>query len=100
MAIPAQDLMAAGSDEGTDSAGPGVAPADSTAPRTPHEEAILSIWRDVLDRPDMGIFDEVFELGGNSLHVIAVAARVRPTRGVSGRAGTCFEILPGVGLGK
>lgn len=83
--------MAAGSDEGTDSAGPGVAPADSTAPRTPHEEAILSIWRDVLDRPDMGIFDEVFELGGNSLHVIAVAARIRQTLGISVRAVTFFE---------
>ncbi len=37
------------------------------APRTPTEEIAVSIWTDLLDYPNLGIMDNFFEVGGNSL---------------------------------
>lgn len=51
-------------------------------PCTPREEAVAAIWRDVLGRSDIGVFDEFFDLGAHSLHVIQVIARIRKTLGV------------------
>jgi non-ribosomal peptide synthetase component F/acyl carrier protein len=60
-------------------------------PRTPHEEAIVAIWRDVLGRSDIGVLDDFFDLNGNSLRAIQVIARIRETWGVSIRAMNFFE---------
>ncbi|MGW3211558.1 MULTISPECIES: phosphopantetheine-binding protein [unclassified Streptomyces] len=46
------------------------------APRTRHEEALFDIWRDVLGREELGVEDDFFELGGNSLHVIRIISRL------------------------
>jgi non-ribosomal peptide synthetase component F/acyl carrier protein len=48
-----------------------------TPPRSPYEEVIVAIWRDVLGRPDIGVFDDFFDLGGHSLHAIKAVARIR-----------------------
>lgn len=45
------------------------------APRTPVEEALASIWADVLGRKQVGIHDNFFELGGDSILSIQVIAR-------------------------
>lgn len=37
------------------------------APRTPTEQIAVSIWTSLLDYPDIGVMDNFFEVGGNSL---------------------------------
>jgi acyl carrier protein len=37
------------------------------APRTPVEQAVADIWRDLLDVECIGVHDDFFELGGDSL---------------------------------
>jgi len=49
----------------------------SVPPRTPYEEAIVAIWRDLLGRGDVGVFDDFFDLGGHSLLALKVLARIR-----------------------
>lgn len=46
-------------------------------PRTPVEEALMRVWIEVLDAENIGIHDNFFMLGGNSLVVTQVMARVR-----------------------
>jgi len=45
------------------------------APRTPLEEALASIWREVLKAERIGINDDFFELGGDSIKSIQAVAR-------------------------
>ena len=47
------------------------------APRTPTEEALASIWSEVLHIDDVGVDDDFFELGGHSLLATQVIARAR-----------------------
>ena len=46
-------------------------------PRTPLEETLASIWKEVLAVEQVGIHDNFFELGGHSLAVTRVVSRVR-----------------------
>ena len=46
-------------------------------PRTPLEEALASIWREVLGLDCLGVLDNFFDLGGHSLLAIQVISRVR-----------------------
>lgn len=55
-------------------------PAVSTpfvAPRTPAEEAIAEVWADALGLERVGVHDDFFDLGGNSLIGVDVVGRVR-----------------------
>jgi amino acid adenylation domain-containing protein len=45
------------------------------APRTPQEESFAKIWANVLHLERVGVEDNIFELGGDSLHVFQIAAR-------------------------
>ncbi|HLH61200.1 MAG TPA: amino acid adenylation domain-containing protein [Ktedonobacteraceae bacterium] len=47
------------------------------APRTPIEEKLAKIWRDVLEVERIGIHDNFFEAGGHSLLITQVVARIR-----------------------
>jgi amino acid adenylation domain-containing protein len=49
--------------------------ANYVAPRTPQEETMAKIWADVLHLERVGIEDNIFELGADSLHVFQMAAR-------------------------
>ncbi|MBC8096412.1 MAG: amino acid adenylation domain-containing protein, partial [Akkermansiaceae bacterium] len=49
------------------------------APRTPGEEQLCAIWREVLRVQRPGVHDNFFELGGDSLLAIQVISRVRET---------------------
>ena len=49
----------------------------ATPPRTPTEERLAEIWREVLKLPGVSVDDDFFELGGHSILAIQVMARVR-----------------------
>ncbi|WP_321801004.1 non-ribosomal peptide synthetase [Caballeronia sp. J97] len=51
--------------------------ATSDAPRGGAEEAIASVWKDVLKAKHVGRDDNFFELGGDSILVLQVIARLR-----------------------
>jgi acyl-CoA synthetase (AMP-forming)/AMP-acid ligase II/acyl carrier protein len=53
--------------------------AEYTAPQTPLEETLAGIWAEVLDLERVGIHDNFFALGGDSLAGARVLARVRAT---------------------
>jgi len=45
------------------------------APESAEERLLVEIWRDVLGIPGIGVHDNIFDLGGNSLLVFQIAAR-------------------------
>ncbi|MFP2931133.1 amino acid adenylation domain-containing protein, partial [Pyxidicoccus sp. 3LG] len=47
------------------------------APRDPAEESLASIWAEVLRVPQVGIHDDFFELGGDSILSLQIIARAR-----------------------
>jgi len=47
-----------------------------TPPRTDWEEQIAAIWRDILHINTVGVHDNLFTLGADSLHVFRIAARM------------------------
>ncbi len=49
----------------------------SGAPRNSKEQKIAEIWQKVLTIDEIGIHDDFFELGGNSLIAVALVARLR-----------------------
>jgi acyl carrier protein len=55
-------------------------PAENSAPpRSPIEEKVAEIWREVMKRDQIGREDDFFELGGHSLMAMMVLSRVRKT---------------------
>ena len=63
------------------SALPAPAPAPPIAfdPRTPLEEQLVALFREVLDVDRVGVHDSFFDLGGHSLSAIQLASRVKST---------------------
>lgn len=49
------------------------------APRTPIEETLAQIWKEILGITRVGIYDNFFELGGHSLLATQVVSRIRKT---------------------
>ncbi|HEX6747470.1 MAG TPA: amino acid adenylation domain-containing protein [Longimicrobium sp.] len=47
------------------------------APRTPAEETLARIWAEVLNVPRVGVYDNFFSLGGDSILSIQVIARAQ-----------------------
>ncbi|MEO0800992.1 MAG: amino acid adenylation domain-containing protein [Cyanobacteria bacterium J06642_2] len=52
-----------------------------TAPRTPTEELLASLWSEVLDVERVGVRDNFFDLGGHSLLAIRLASRTQTAIG-------------------
>ena len=61
------------------------------APRTPAEEVIAGIWREVLGVSRVGVEDDFFELGGHSLTATQVLSRVREIFEIELPVRTIFE---------
>ncbi|MEA2563438.1 MAG: hypothetical protein QOH06_4942 [Acidobacteriota bacterium] len=53
------------------------APAVSVPPRNAREELLAGIWREVLGREEVGVHDNFFQIGGDSILSIQVVARAR-----------------------
>jgi mycobactin phenyloxazoline synthetase len=53
------------------------ASAHHEAPRTLLEQALCHIIGDILDRNSMGVHDDFFALGGDSVHATQIVARIR-----------------------
>jgi amino acid adenylation domain-containing protein len=51
--------------------------APRVAPRNPVEQTLAEIWRHVLGLEEIGVDDDFFELGGNSIKATQLASRVR-----------------------
>ncbi|WP_149561652.1 non-ribosomal peptide synthetase [Streptomyces cacaoi] len=50
---------------------------DRVAPRTPAEERIAAIWAETLGTGSVGVHDDFFELGGDSILSIRITSRLR-----------------------
>jgi acyl carrier protein len=62
-----------------------------TAPRTPYEQELAAIWREVLALDEVSLEDNFFELGGHSLLATQVASRVQEVLGVDLPLRALFE---------
>jgi amino acid adenylation domain-containing protein/non-ribosomal peptide synthase protein (TIGR01720 family) len=51
--------------------------AGAARPRTPKEERLAGIWRELLGLAEVGIHDNFFQLGGDSILSIQIVARAR-----------------------
>jgi amino acid adenylation domain-containing protein len=60
-------------------------------PRTPAERTLVEIWASVLGAGSIGIHDDFFELGGNSLLATQLISRVRETFKVELPLRSAFE---------
>jgi amino acid adenylation domain-containing protein len=60
-------------------------------PRTPREQALAEIWREVLRTERVGLEDDFFELGGHSILATQVLSRVRRELGVELPLRAMFE---------
>ena len=63
----------------------------SEPPRTPTEQAVAAIWRQLLNLDRVGVHDNFFELGGHSLIATQVVSRVRDALGVELPLRSLFE---------
>lgn len=61
------------------------------APRTPVEETLADIWSEVLGVEPVGIHDNFFQLGGDSLLATQVVSRLRRAFGVQLPLGILFD---------
>ena len=68
-----------------------VAADEFMAPRNSTEEVVASIWADLLEVGEIGVFANFFELGGHSLLAGRALARVASAFGVSFPIRTLFE---------
>ena len=55
----------------------------ATADATPTEQVVLAVWEDILQKKGIGIKDDFFDLGGTSLALIRIFARVNERFSVS-----------------
>jgi amino acid adenylation domain-containing protein len=61
---------------------PTPAKSPSTAsPATPAEQLVAEIWRDVLETPEVGVLDDFFEIGGDSMLAAQVQSRILASTG-------------------
>jgi amino acid adenylation domain-containing protein len=65
--------------------------ATAVAPRTPTEETVMAVFRNVVGRADFGVFDSFFDLGGHSLMAARLMSQLRAAAGVDLPLRSLFE---------
>jgi acyl carrier protein len=80
------DLRALPSDAGVQRGAAGGNP-----PRTPTEDMVAAIWREVLRTETIGAQDNFFDIGGHSLLAMQVTSRIRQASGVELPVRSLFE---------
>ena len=65
--------------------------SDFEQPNTPSELLLAGIWSELLGIRQVGVRDDFFELGGNSLHAVRLFAAIKKRYGVSLPLSTLFE---------
>ncbi len=83
-----------------DWAGDGGDPAAGTAaaPRTPLEELVVGVWRQVLGTERIGLEESFFDLGGHSLLATQVVSRLEAACGARVPLGMLFDAPTPAGL--
>ncbi|MBE1162044.1 non-ribosomal peptide synthetase [Dyella acidiphila] len=71
---------------------PAFAAAASRAPRTPQEEILAGLFAEVLGRPRVGIDDNFFDLGGQSLLAMRLVSSIRSVFGIEMPISELFEL--------
>jgi amino acid adenylation domain-containing protein len=71
----------------------GLAGPEPVAARDELETTLVGLWAEVLERDDFGVEDSFFELGGDSLHAVAILARLRDDFGLDLPADAGLELL-------
>ena len=61
------------------------------SPRDDLERDLVGLWGQLLNRDQVGVHNDFFRIGGNSLQVMRVIAHVRKTYGVGVPAAYLFE---------
>jgi hypothetical protein len=70
------------------------APAgERVAPRTDREAMLLALWSEAMGRDDFGVEDSFFDLGGDSVHAVAILGRLRAELGLRLTAEQGFQWL-------
>jgi acyl carrier protein len=67
---------------------------DPGMPETDTEQALAAIWRDLLGVASVGVHDNFFDLGGNSLLALVMVGRVEAELGRSIPLASLFEGPP------
>jgi acyl transferase domain-containing protein/acyl carrier protein len=71
---------------------PGSLPSEYVAPRTELEETIAAIWGKLMGYQSIGVFDDFFLLGGDSLSAAQVAGRLRDSFSVAISVKEAFDL--------
>ncbi|MEV4489952.1 amino acid adenylation domain-containing protein [Micromonospora coxensis] len=67
------------------------APPDTAAPDDPVVEQLRQIWQEVLRIPDIGVHEDLFDLGGHSLTITRISGRIQQRLGVEVPLDDFFE---------
>jgi acyl carrier protein len=70
------------------------------APRTDLEEALVEAWKDVLDLGQIGVFDDFFELGGDSLAATRLISHLHSAFDIDLPIARLFEVHTIAGLAE
>ncbi|WP_316775280.1 non-ribosomal peptide synthetase [Streptomyces sasae] len=57
--------------------GTGSGPDGAIAPRTPAEQRIAAVWQEVLALPEVGVLDNFFDRGGDSIRAVELVGALR-----------------------
>ena len=66
-------------------------PSEHVAPRNDFEQGIADIWQEVLEQPQIGVTDDFFKLGGDSLKAVKIISRIQSRLNTSLEVGTLFS---------
>ena len=66
--------------------------ASYVAPRNPLEQEMAETWAELLGVEQVGVHDDFFKLGGNSILAVQLLSRVRESFGVEVPLGAIFDV--------